>query len=162
MITDEQHQQPELLVGPWRQSPLRRKQSDIARHIAPAKKVEQRCTKRVLHEAGPAYCLPLSVAKRMMAMMTPTTSTTTLRAVDLSWTTPAYTGAPGNPKQKAEFDYIRSYCPYTNLAARDYPAMLVKTSRLAASRKSSVDGIRALVGRSSPGGAMSRVRSTSV
>jgi oligopeptidase B len=34
----------------------------------------------------------------------------------------------GNPKQKAEFDYIRSYCPYTNLAARDYPAMLVKTS----------------------------------
>ncbi len=34
----------------------------------------------------------------------------------------------GNPKVKADYDYIKAYCPYTNLAARAYPAMLVKTS----------------------------------
>jgi oligopeptidase B len=34
----------------------------------------------------------------------------------------------GNPKVKAEYDYIKTYCPYTNLAAKAYPAMLVKTS----------------------------------
>jgi oligopeptidase B len=34
----------------------------------------------------------------------------------------------GNPKKKDEYDYIRSYCPYTNLEAKAYPAMLVKTS----------------------------------
>jgi oligopeptidase B len=34
----------------------------------------------------------------------------------------------GNPKKKEEYDYMKQYCPYTNLAAKDYPAMLVKTS----------------------------------
>jgi oligopeptidase B len=34
----------------------------------------------------------------------------------------------GNPKIRAEHDYIKSYSPYDNLTARDYPAMLVKTS----------------------------------
>jgi oligopeptidase B len=34
----------------------------------------------------------------------------------------------GNPQKPDEYAYIRSYCPYTNLAARTYPAMLVKTS----------------------------------
>ncbi len=34
----------------------------------------------------------------------------------------------GNPKNKAEYDYMKSYCPYTNTVARAYPAMLVKTS----------------------------------
>ena len=34
----------------------------------------------------------------------------------------------GNPKVKEQFDYIASYCPYTNLAPGAYPAMLVKTS----------------------------------
>jgi oligopeptidase B len=34
----------------------------------------------------------------------------------------------GNPKDKAAYEYIRSYCPYTNLARREYPAMLVRTS----------------------------------
>ncbi|MPZ18689.1 MAG: prolyl oligopeptidase family serine peptidase [Luteitalea sp.] len=34
----------------------------------------------------------------------------------------------GNPAKKAEYEYIRSYCPYTNLARKAYPAMLVKTS----------------------------------
>ena len=34
----------------------------------------------------------------------------------------------GNPKKKAEYDYIQTYCPYTNLGRRDYPAILVKTS----------------------------------
>src|SRR5262245_2011608 len=34
----------------------------------------------------------------------------------------------GNPKVKKEYDYIKTYCPYTNLAAKDYPAMLVRTS----------------------------------
>ncbi|HEY3119834.1 MAG TPA: S9 family peptidase [Vicinamibacteria bacterium] len=34
----------------------------------------------------------------------------------------------GNPQQKIEYDYINSYCPYSNLRAGAYPAMLVKTS----------------------------------
>jgi oligopeptidase B len=34
----------------------------------------------------------------------------------------------GNPNEKAAFDYMRSYSPYDNLAARAYPAILVTTS----------------------------------
>jgi oligopeptidase B len=34
----------------------------------------------------------------------------------------------GNPAKREEYDYLESYCPYTNLAAQAYPAMLVETS----------------------------------
>jgi oligopeptidase B len=34
----------------------------------------------------------------------------------------------GNPNEKEAFEYILSYSPYDNLAARDYPALLVTTS----------------------------------
>jgi oligopeptidase B len=34
----------------------------------------------------------------------------------------------GNPKLPEHYAYMKSYCPYTNLAARDYPAILVRTS----------------------------------
>jgi oligopeptidase B len=34
----------------------------------------------------------------------------------------------GNPKIREEYAYIGSYCPYSNLARRDYPAILVRTS----------------------------------
>ncbi len=34
----------------------------------------------------------------------------------------------GNPNEKAAFEYMRSYSPYDNLRAGEYPAMLVKTS----------------------------------
>ncbi|MEZ4588313.1 MAG: S9 family peptidase [Gemmatimonadales bacterium] len=34
----------------------------------------------------------------------------------------------GNPAVPGEWEWIRRYCPYTNLAARAYPAMLVRTS----------------------------------
>jgi oligopeptidase B len=34
----------------------------------------------------------------------------------------------GNPKVREQYEYIKSYSPYDNLAAKDYPAMLVKTS----------------------------------
>lgn len=34
----------------------------------------------------------------------------------------------GNPKKKDEYAYIKTYCPYTNLERKAYPAMLVKTS----------------------------------
>jgi oligopeptidase B len=34
----------------------------------------------------------------------------------------------GNPKLREDYDYMSSYCPYTNLAEKPYPAMLVKTS----------------------------------
>lgn len=34
----------------------------------------------------------------------------------------------GNPNEKAAFEYMLSYSPYDNLAAMEYPAMLVKTS----------------------------------
>ena len=34
----------------------------------------------------------------------------------------------GNPADNAYFDYMQSYSPYDNVAACDYPAMLVETS----------------------------------
>ena len=34
----------------------------------------------------------------------------------------------GNPKDKVYYHYMKSYSPYDNLAAKDYPAMLVETS----------------------------------
>jgi oligopeptidase B len=34
----------------------------------------------------------------------------------------------GNPKLREFYDYIASYCPYTNVTAKAYPAMLVKTA----------------------------------
>jgi oligopeptidase B len=33
----------------------------------------------------------------------------------------------GNPSNKEEYEYMKSYCPYTNVAAKNYPTMLVKT-----------------------------------
>jgi oligopeptidase B len=34
----------------------------------------------------------------------------------------------GNPKILEQYEYIKTYCPYTNLAPKDYPAILVRTS----------------------------------
>lgn len=34
----------------------------------------------------------------------------------------------GNPKVKAEYEYLKSYCPYSNLRKGSYPAILVTTS----------------------------------
>jgi oligopeptidase B len=34
----------------------------------------------------------------------------------------------GNPKVKAEYEYLRKYCPYSNIKKAGYPAMLVMTS----------------------------------
>ena len=34
----------------------------------------------------------------------------------------------GNPKKKPEYEYMKSYCPYTNITKRDYPSILVTTS----------------------------------
>lgn len=34
----------------------------------------------------------------------------------------------GNPKKKEEYEYMKTYCPYTNLAAKAYPDILVTTS----------------------------------
>jgi oligopeptidase B len=34
----------------------------------------------------------------------------------------------GNPKIKEQYEYMKSYSPYDNIAAKAYPAMLVKTS----------------------------------
>jgi oligopeptidase B len=34
----------------------------------------------------------------------------------------------GNPKIKADYDYMKSYSPYDNIAATNYPAMLVRSS----------------------------------
>ena len=34
----------------------------------------------------------------------------------------------GNPNVEADYEYMRTYCPYTNLESKAYPAMLVKTS----------------------------------
>ncbi len=34
----------------------------------------------------------------------------------------------GNPKKRNDYEYMRGYCPYTNLERKAYPAMLVKTS----------------------------------
>jgi len=34
----------------------------------------------------------------------------------------------GNSANKAEYDYMKTYCPYTNLEKKSYPAILVRTS----------------------------------
>lgn len=34
----------------------------------------------------------------------------------------------GNPKKKEEYEYMKTYCPYTNIEAKNYPAILVTTS----------------------------------
>jgi len=34
----------------------------------------------------------------------------------------------GNPKNRTDYEYMKSYCPYTNLAKTAYPAILVTTS----------------------------------
>jgi oligopeptidase B len=34
----------------------------------------------------------------------------------------------GNPNKTDEYEYMKSYCPYTNLAAKAYPAILMTTS----------------------------------
>ncbi len=34
----------------------------------------------------------------------------------------------GNPNDKNEYDYMKTYCPYTNLQRQAYPTMLVRTS----------------------------------
>jgi len=34
----------------------------------------------------------------------------------------------GNPNNKAEYEYMKSYSPYDNITARDYPAILLHTS----------------------------------
>jgi oligopeptidase B len=34
----------------------------------------------------------------------------------------------GNPRNPEEYAYMRTYCPYTNLAARAYPPMLLRTA----------------------------------
>jgi len=34
----------------------------------------------------------------------------------------------GNPNEKPAYDYMRQYSPYDNVAAKDYPSMLVKVS----------------------------------
>jgi oligopeptidase B len=34
----------------------------------------------------------------------------------------------GNPKKKDEYAYIKAYSPYDNIAAKNYPAMLVRVS----------------------------------
>jgi len=34
----------------------------------------------------------------------------------------------GNPKKKDEYEYIKTYCPYTNIERKPYPAMLITTS----------------------------------
>ncbi|HXT77593.1 MAG TPA: S9 family peptidase, partial [Candidatus Eisenbacteria bacterium] len=33
----------------------------------------------------------------------------------------------GNPQISADYEYMKSYCPYTNLETKNYPTMLVKT-----------------------------------
>jgi len=34
----------------------------------------------------------------------------------------------GNPKIREHYEYMKTYCPYTNLGPRSYPATLVRTS----------------------------------
>ena len=34
----------------------------------------------------------------------------------------------GNPNVQADYEYMKTYCPYTNIAAKPYPNLLVKTS----------------------------------
>ena len=31
----------------------------------------------------------------------------------------------GNPNEKAYYDYMKQYCPYTNVCSQDYPSLLV-------------------------------------
>ncbi len=34
----------------------------------------------------------------------------------------------GNPNVKEDYEYMKTYCPYTNIEVKEYPTMLVKTS----------------------------------
>jgi len=34
----------------------------------------------------------------------------------------------GNPQERTAYDYMKTYCPYTNLDGKRYPSLLVKTS----------------------------------
>jgi oligopeptidase B len=34
----------------------------------------------------------------------------------------------GNPQKKPEYDYMKTYCPYSNLEKKNYPTLLVRTS----------------------------------
>jgi oligopeptidase B len=34
----------------------------------------------------------------------------------------------GNPKNRTEYEYMKTYCPYTNLTKAAYPSILVTTS----------------------------------
>jgi len=34
----------------------------------------------------------------------------------------------GNPRLREHYEYMKAYCPYTNLAPRRYPAILTRTS----------------------------------
>ncbi|HEU4368967.1 MAG TPA: S9 family peptidase [Methylomirabilota bacterium] len=34
----------------------------------------------------------------------------------------------GNPKLRAHYEYMKTYCPYTNLATQPYPSILLRTS----------------------------------
>jgi oligopeptidase B len=34
----------------------------------------------------------------------------------------------GDPNEREQYERLKAYCPYTNLAAKDYPSILVKTS----------------------------------
>jgi oligopeptidase B len=34
----------------------------------------------------------------------------------------------GNPKVKEDYEHMKKYCPYTNLEAKAFPAILIKTS----------------------------------
>jgi len=34
----------------------------------------------------------------------------------------------GNPKVREHYEYMKTYCPYTNLRPQPYPAILVRTS----------------------------------
>ena len=34
----------------------------------------------------------------------------------------------GNPKVKSEYEYLKSYCPYTNIGPKAYPSIFVTTS----------------------------------
>ena len=34
----------------------------------------------------------------------------------------------GNPQNKDDYNYMKSYCPYSNIGPKNYPAMLVETS----------------------------------
>jgi oligopeptidase B len=34
----------------------------------------------------------------------------------------------GNPKLREQYEYIKTYCPYSNLSPQDYPSILVRTA----------------------------------